>query len=274
MDIRIVNTCNNNCIYCLEWSLRKKENFINTEIIYNKILKIYQREHITFYWWNPLLHPDLLEIIKKSKKLGYKNIGILSNSQTISKDLLWELKNYWLSSIWIYFHTFDKSKHLLTNWGWIELETLIFNLKVLKNSGLYFKIIIHINKQNIKTIWRDILILNSKFWVINFEFINYVPFGEAYNNRWLLQYKIEDNSNEINTLFYIIKSLKLQVSFLKFNKEFFWIYNEYYDEQKAILNQIWEEDIEILEWNKTPKCFIEKRCEYCFLKHKCKWYGI
>ena len=72
MDIRIVNTCNNNCLYCLEQSLRQKNKYIE----YNKIqdiLKKSQDSNLTFYGGNPLLHPQLKEIISFAKNNNFKN---------------------------------------------------------------------------------------------------------------------------------------------------------------------------------------------------------
>jgi pyruvate formate-lyase activating enzyme-like uncharacterized protein len=39
MDIRITNSCNNNCLYCLEQSYRNKDKFINKKDIFLEIKK-------------------------------------------------------------------------------------------------------------------------------------------------------------------------------------------------------------------------------------------
>ena len=48
MDLRIVNTCNNNCLYCLEQELRTKDKFIPAEIIHTTLLK-HKETNLTFY---------------------------------------------------------------------------------------------------------------------------------------------------------------------------------------------------------------------------------
>jgi molybdenum cofactor biosynthesis enzyme MoaA len=49
MDLRIVNTCNNNCLYCLEKSLRNNEKYISKDLIFDIISKSKDKENITFY---------------------------------------------------------------------------------------------------------------------------------------------------------------------------------------------------------------------------------
>ncbi|MBT3726698.1 hypothetical protein HOG21_03190 [bacterium] len=49
MDLRIVNTCNNDCLYCLESDLRNKEKFISKDLLFKEILVEKNRDNITFY---------------------------------------------------------------------------------------------------------------------------------------------------------------------------------------------------------------------------------
>ena len=69
MDLRILHTCNSNCLYCLEQSLRKKKKYIDIADIFQQLEDQQQREVLSFYGGNPLLHPDLLQIISHAKKL-------------------------------------------------------------------------------------------------------------------------------------------------------------------------------------------------------------
>ena len=272
MDIRIVNTCNNNCLYCLEQSYRNKEDFISTKKITGLIELNKGDRIITFYWWNSLLHPDLLKIINFSKTNGFDSIWLLTNTYWLNKEFLSNLIKNWLSSIWFYFNNFDDKNHnLIVNWG-IELKELLKNILMISSSSLSYKCIIHINKINIKSLYKDILILNKKYLVDTFEFINYFPFDRPYDKyREELEYDYNIERININKLFRIIKKLDLNVNFLKFDKQFFWDFMEFYDYKKWILEQIWKEDILRLK-DKIPFCFQEKRCKSCFIKDNCEFY--
>jgi tRNA A37 methylthiotransferase MiaB len=49
MDLRIVNTCNSNCLYCLEQSLRAKQKYVPKAEIFEEIEKNNSDKVITFY---------------------------------------------------------------------------------------------------------------------------------------------------------------------------------------------------------------------------------
>ncbi len=272
-DLRIVNTCSNNCLYCLEQSYRKKQKFIDKQYIFDLLSKSNTWTNINFYWWNPLLHPYLIEIIKFSRT-KFENIWLLTNTFWLNKNFLDELINSWLNSIWVYFNSFSKHKHKLINWNWISLKELLDNIKLLKNNPIFYKIIIHINNQNIDELYRDILILNTKFWVKNIEFINYFPFDRPYQNKKILEYSFSKNRQNIDNIFKIIEKFNIKVKFIKFDKKFFWKYFKYYDFDNWIVSQIWEEDFKRLSWKKTPFCYTEQRCDNCFIKDNCRFYVL
>ena len=274
MDIRIVNTCNNNCLYCLEWSLRSKKKFVSKDLLFSEINKSTDKSNITFYWWNPLLHPDLLEIIDYCYECWFAWIWLLSNTMWINNKYLEQLITKWLFTFWIYFNSFNKKNHELVNGWWVKYEEYLENLKLLAVSWINLKVIIHINKLNIDTIARDVLILREKYWIINFDFVNYFPFDRPYENKELLEYNISESRSSINLLFKVIKKFNLKTNFVKFSKDFFWFYLEFYNYKRWVLNQIWEEDIERFSWTKKPFCLDENRCDNCFIKDNCNFYGI
>lgn len=266
MDIRITNTCNNNCLYCLEQSYRSKELFLDIKDIKLNILSSNDNNILNFYWWNSLLHPCIIEIVQFWKNKWFNNIWILTNTYWITTNILEELIISWLNNVWFYFNSFNVDKHnLLVNW-WIKYNTLINNIYILARYNIYKKCIIHVNNLNIKELPKIIYVMNKKFLINNFEFINYFPFDRPYDNHELLAYDIHKNRVNLDFLFTTIIKLWVSVKFYKFSKDFFWNFSKFYNYDYWVLNQIWIEDIEMLnkEWNK--KCYIEKRCNSCFLK--------
>ncbi len=273
MDFRIVNTCNNNCLYCLEQSYRNKILFAKKEEILDEIQKNIWDKTISFYWGNSLLHPNIEEIIEFCKKSWFTSIGILTNTYFLDKNKLAILRSKWLNTIGFYFNSFDEKAHnLLVNWG-ISLKNLLENIEHIRKSKIFYKAIIHINKQNIQNLSRDIYILYKNFGVKNFEFINYFPFDRPFDEfRNLLEYDIISERKSIDLLLGMLKKLKIKCNFSKFSKDFFWKNYEFYNFKKWILNQIWEEDVKRL-WEKNPFCLQENRCPFCFIKDNCQLYG-
>lgn len=189
MDLRIVNTCNNDCLYCLEQSYRKKTKFIKKEKIFEILKQEKNKEILSFYGWNPLLHPDLEEIIIFAKSIWFQNISLLTNTFWIEEIYLKNLKNSWLNSISFYFNSFsEKKQKFLTN-NWISLKNLLKNILIVQKFWLYLQCKIHINNQNIEEIPKDIFILYKKFWIKNFEFIKYHIVSRAKNFKEVLEFK-------------------------------------------------------------------------------------
>ena len=220
MDLRIVNTCNNNCLYCLEQSLREEKKYIDFKII-ESILEKSEEKNLTFYGWNPLLHPELIEIIWCAKKHNFENIWILSNTWSISEKYLDQLILVGLNNFWIYFYSFQKNIHNIYSGNNLELTQLLKNITLISKKNIFCKIIIHVNNSNIDTLGRDIEILHSKFWITHFEFVNYLIEDRAKKYEKLLQYKVSQKADKIEILFHSLKKLNLNVKFIRFNKEFF-----------------------------------------------------
>lgn len=226
MDIRIVNTCNNNCKYCLEQNLRSKDKFISPFFLSEKINNN-RDNYITFYWWNPILHPKINQIIRLSKKSWKNNIWILSNSYWLDKEKLKQIIESGLNNFWFYFYSFDTKIHNFYSGGSLEVRELCKNIQILQKSGIYIKAIIHIHNGNIRTIAKDIYYLNSKFWIKNFEFIHYNIVDRAVDFQEYLKYNISENRENIDKLFQEIKRLNLSVKFVRFEQEFYWNNTEY-----------------------------------------------
>lgn len=273
MDIRIVNTCDNKCLFCLEQNYRKKNKFINRNEIFNKIFsdKLINETNITFFWWNPLLHPDILEIMSYCKSLGFESIWIITNWNWINIQNIEKYINNGLNSIWIYFNSFNENIQKIISNGEMSVKNIFELLVLLQKKKINIKVIINVNALNIKTLYNDVLNLNKKVFIEKFEFINYFPFSKAYENRKILWYHYDMNRESINKLFQILEVTWVKANFYKFDKLFFWEYEKYYDYNKWILNQIWDEDYKRLKNNK-PYCLIQNRCKYCFIKDNCKFY--
>lgn len=226
MDIRIVNTCNNNCLYCLEQELRTQQKYISSEVI-NSAFNWNKDTNVTFYWGNPLLHPELLKIVSTAKSSWYKNIGLLSNTGWLTKEYLKELIDNGLNNFWFYFYSFHPDIHKIYSWWSINLNELWWNIGLLSQSSIYIKCIIHIHKWNLKTLARDIEILHKKFYIMTFEFIDYMLVDRAKKYEKLLSYNMKDYSDSRDIFFEKIKELNVEVKFVRFHKDFFWDFQEY-----------------------------------------------
>lgn len=216
MDLRIVNTCNNDCIFCLEQSYRKKTKFIKKEKIFEILKQEKDKEILSFYGWNPLLHPDLEEIIIFAKNIWFENISLLTNTFWIEEKYLQRLKNAWLNSISFYFNSFSEEKQKFLTNNWISLKNLLKNILVIQKIWLNLSCKIHLNKQNFEEIPKDIFILSKKFWIKNFEFIKYHIVSRAKNFREFLEFNENEEKFFFEKIEKISKKMNLKINFKKF----------------------------------------------------------
>ncbi|UFX83295.1 radical SAM protein [Candidatus Absconditicoccus praedator] len=275
-DIRIVNICNNNCIYCLESSYRKKNKYESLDYIYFQIKEISKNtDFLGIFGGNPLLHPNLLNILNYARTQGINNISILTNTYKLDKNLISDLEKNGLTGIGFYFNTFDKYTHELVSGGGIGYEELLKNINLISKSDLSYKAIIHINKQNIENLYKDVFILYKKFGVESFEFIGFFPFDKPYekNNRNLLFLDYNNYRKSINKLFDVLDKIGVETHFIKFPRSFFGNYGKYYDYKFGVYEQLGKEDIQRLK-KTEPYCKIENRCKFCFLIDYCNNEGI
>lgn len=198
MDIRITHTCNNDCIYCLESSLRKRKKFLDIWDIISQ-LKTHKKCHpqddvLNFYWGNPLLHPDLQILISQGRELNFRNISLLTNTQGITPELIVSLQASWLTGIGFYFHSFSETKHEIVVQSGFSLSQLQYNIQLLSTQSIYCKCIIHVNLQNIETLYKDITKLYFQYNISDFELIRYRLLGRAkkdYSNFLMVPYEVE-----------------------------------------------------------------------------------
>lgn len=267
MDLRIVNTCNNNCLYCLEQSLRKKEKFIDKYSIFDTLCNTENKDILSFYWWNPILHPDLLEIISYAKKIWFNSISILTNTYGLEETYIDKLIYAWINSVSVYFNCFSSARHNLITQGGIPIDKLLRNISLLNNRQLISKVIIHINKYNIDIIYKDIVVLFTKYKVTKIDFVNYFPFDRPYDSyKESLQYDILYNRGYIDKMLKVLMKLNIDTTFLKFRKDFFWVFQSFYDFDTGIKKQISEEDFIRIRWWNHPICYEKDRCWSCFIQ--------
>jgi len=221
MDLRIVNTCDSDCMYCLEQSLRKKQKFISRKEVF-LLLQQYRNQTpddtiLAFYWWNPLMHPDLMALISDATKLWFKSISLLTNTQWITQNYLASLISHWLTWISFYFHSLESEIHDMIVQDGISLEDLYKNISLIQKSGLSSTCIIHVHQQNIQKLYKIVAELYVKYSVRNFEFIRVRLHSRAINKfREQLEIITTNEEKDLENLQKILHKLPLHYTFTHF----------------------------------------------------------
>lgn len=185
VDIKIWFACNNHCTFCVQWDKRlkfKPRKLDEIKFILDSEYELWARS-VVFTWWEPTVHPNLIDSIAYAKKIWYKQIQIQSNWTNFDnidyvKDLIGAWANEFNPSIhWFYKETHDKQ--VMTNWAWDRVIKWLINL-----NNLNQKIVINsvITKDNYKEIPKLAKLL-IKLKVTQFQFAFVHILWSAYKNR-------------------------------------------------------------------------------------------
>lgn len=267
-DLRITNTCDSDCLYCLEQEYRSLPKFVAADAALAQARVFPDRENITFYGGNPLLHPQLEEIVAGCKAAGYRSVGLLTNSRGLDCRKLAALLKAGLSDVGAYFHTFHAARHDAVVHGGISLPELLGNLEGLSQSGVGLKCVVHVNALSLPGLHETVVRLALTYGVKRFEFVNWFPFDRAWDaHRAALSYSAADAAREAPKLFSALKKTGATARFSKFPRAFFAGGGEsWYDQASGILAQVGREDRERLAGPGDPACAAPERCGQCFLR--------
>ncbi|MCK5580437.1 MAG: radical SAM protein [Candidatus Omnitrophica bacterium] len=271
--VRLTKTCNLNCLFCLD-----KENQ-NGEIV--PIRKIYEdlkkgrgesATRAILSGGEPTLHPQLLKIIKKAKKLGYNHVQIITNGRMLSyKKFAEKLKNAGLDEI-----TFSLHSHLkgpfeeMTQTTGSYLQSIKGLLNALEQKFI-ISVDIVINKINYKTL-KDTLNFFIKLGVTEFDLLHIVPFGNSWLNKDKIFLSPIKSQKFLNAAFALSKNKNLFIWTNRLPATYLEGYEELIQSPIKLHDEIQGKEPgfkDYIQNNHTMSCFGE-RCSYCFIQDFCK----
>ncbi len=200
ISMNITKSCNLRCKQCFSNSGEIKEKELTTEDMFNLFdnMKKYGTFFICLGGGEPLIRPDLLEILEHGKK-NQLAISIVSNGLLLTKELIHKLNDKNIDTFWISLdglkenheylrgsNTFDKTKNA------IKLLKQEFNSKI--------AIRISLSNRNIHE-YKDLLKIAEKLNVDIIRFTPLLSFGRAKNeNLTISQEQYINFLNEIEKI--------------------------------------------------------------------------
>ena len=171
-DVKVWFACNNHCSFCVQWDKRNKFKPRKLKEIKDILDKEYNSwaEYVVFTWWEPTVHPDLVESVRYAKKIWYKQIQIQSNWTNFSKeDYTKDLIEAWVTEFspsihWFHRETHDKQVNNI--WAWDKIIKWIILLKKLNQYIIMNSVITQSNYKEIP----ELATLLTKLWVNQFQF--------------------------------------------------------------------------------------------------------
>ncbi|NLH38759.1 MAG: radical SAM protein [Elusimicrobia bacterium] len=209
LDIKITFKCNNHCSFCAQGNKRTIIKPVSKEEIIKNLSEAkskYKTDEVVFTGGEPTLHKDIIELIKKAKKLGYKTIQLQTNGRTISStDFIKKISDAGITEIGPALHGSKPEIHdKLTNSKGSFAQTVkgIINAKKLGLYVLTNTVITSLNYKDLENIARLLIYLKVDQFQLAFVHI----IGTAWENRkWIVPKKSD-------AMPYIKKALDLGIN--------------------------------------------------------------
>lgn len=272
--LRLTNTCNNNCIFCLDRQLQDG-TVRSLKDIKNELQRGRRQgaKKAILSGGDPTLHPDFLAIVLFAKRAGYQEIQVVTNGRMFYyRQFLEEAVKNGVTEITFSMHGHTRNlyeKQSRIKGSFKQAMGGLFH--ALKVRNLIVNIDVVINKINYKYL-EQILRFFIGLGVTEFDLLQVVPFGNAWQNREEVFYNLK------KALPFLKKAFGLQFEFSdiyiwtnRFPPQYLEGFEELiqhpvklYDEirgRKGIFMKFINED-------KIMPCF-GRQCNYCFLEKFC-----
>lgn len=272
--VRLTRLCNNRCIFCLD-----KEPQNGTVIPFSEIKKRFKEglkegsTQVILSGGEATLHPKFLEIVKMGKKMGYKKIQVITNGRMFSyKDFLNETVKAGVDEITFSIHGHNAALNDALTGVKGSFDQSLRGLKnALSVPGLIVNQDIVINKMNAGHL-REILDFFIGLGVREFDLLQIIPFGRAWDNRKKLFYDIEKELPNLRKAFELSKRKDIFIWTNRFPAKYLAGYEELIQNPKKIYDEVRgrrELFNDFLKKGKMMECYPE-RCRFCFLFEFCR----
>lgn len=236
LEFHISYICNSNCVFCSENDRLNEFRAVKflPKILIKKILKEKKKEgygHVNFTGGEPTIHPDILEIVKYAKQLGYRiyigTNGCRFDDEEFVKNLLPHINelSFSLHGVDAPLHdTITKSKNFLAIENGLKLSKKI-------NSKIEVFVNTVVIKDNVDFLG-DLLGYLNKFEIDQLLISNLAPEGKGLKSYDKLAVTFEQWQKTLEII-------KWQISLCNFKIRFFGLPFCLLDEQQAKSNDLY-----------------------------------
>ncbi len=270
--VRLTRVCNDHCSFCLD-SPAQNGTVLPKAAIWADFEKGRHAglTRVVLSGGEPTIHPDFIEIVAKAKAMGYTHIQTVTNGRRMCyPDFLKGVVDAGLAEVTFSLHGHTPEIHdPLTGSPGSFLQGLVALRHALKIPGLIVSVDIVINKQNVRHL-RDTMDFFIREGVREFDLLQVIPFGDAWNHQDELFYDVEKELPHLHRALdlskrgdVVIWTNRLPTQYLEGYEDLIQPPSKLNDEA-AGRGLVFEN---FLQYGIKPSCW--GRCPHCFLKDMC-----
>jgi len=276
--LSISHKCNNQCIFCHDKDNQVKGRFMALDEVRAEIVQAkkegYQR--LILSGGEASINPDFLQIVKYAHDLGFAEIQTITNGRYFYyPKFVDEAVNAGLTEITFSLHGHTEELHdgfTGIKGSFKQALTGLANVRHYPNVIVNIDIVI--NKLNYKQLYDIILFYAQNFGVYEFDLLQVVPFGRAWENRDKLFYDLNEAKPYLDKIWELAKN---DQRFHIWTNRFPAQYLEGYEFLIQDPNKNFDDVLgrkkmfeEFINEGKLMPCLNQKRCEYCNLNDFCQ----
>ncbi len=270
--VRLTRVCNDHCSFCLDtpaWN--------GTAIPWNAVVSDLEKgralsiKRLVLSGGEPTIHPDFIKIVAQSREMGYEHIQTVTNGRRMCyPDFMKGAVEAGLKEITFSLHGHTPEIHdRLTGSPGSFVQGLVALRRALKIPGLIVSVDVVINKQNIRHL-REILDFFINEGVREFDLLQVIPFGSAWENKEELFYDVKAELPHLHRALEVLKrgdvvlwTNRLLPQYLEGYEDLIQPPSKLHDEAsgRGVLFD------KFLHYGIKPDCW--GRCPHCFLQNLC-----
>jgi MoaA/NifB/PqqE/SkfB family radical SAM enzyme len=272
--VRLIHLCNNRCIFCLDKEMLNGK-ILSIEEVKDDLLKGRKLgiKRVVLSGGEATIHPDFLLIVRLAKKVGYKHVQIITNGRMFAYEaFLKQTVKAGVDEV-----TFSLHGHLpeihdnLTGTKGSFMQALRGLKNALATKGLIVSVDVVINKRNIKYLY-EILLFYINLGVYEFDLLQIVPFGRAWDNWSKLWYDHDKYAKVIKNVLSLKQDPRLHIWTNRLPIRYLEGYEQMVQDPQKLLGEIEgrrEMFTNFILKDKELNCCGE-RCKYCFIREVCE----
>lgn len=272
--VRLTRACNNKCLFCLDKDAQNGSVISREEIIADfekgRQLGI---KRVILSGGDPTIHPEFLSIVQKAKTMQYTHIQVITNGRMFAyRDFLQKVLESGVDEITFSFHGHNAKLHdSLTQVKGSFNQSLQGLYNALRAKGVIISIDVVVNKLNVVYLSK-ILEYFIYQGVTEFELLNVIPFGRAWERKEELFYDFKEYYPYLKKAFNYALDSRLHIWLSRFPPEvlgdFSYLIQHPYKLHDEIdgRRKMFED---FLSTGKEFDCY-GLRCQYCYIKNFCQ----
>lgn len=276
--VRLTRVCNNNCIFCLDKDAQNG-SCLSVKAIKKDLIRGRKSGAIQaiLSGGEPTVHPDFLAIVSLARNLGFQNIQVISNGRMFMyKNFLNAAVKAGLSEVTFSMHGHNEQLHDSQTQVKGSFKQALSGLKnALDIDGLIVNIDVVINKINVRQL-HTIIKFFVQVGITEFDLLQVIPFGRAWENRGKLFYDINQELKYLKKAFLLSRDQNLNLWTNRFPPQYLEGFEELIQSPVKLHDEIHGRK-KMLEGFLLKGRSLEcrgPRCIYCFMRDFCQDLSI